>query len=440
MSVTELEAAWSNIFVNQLMPLQSRNGGRPMAFLEFGYTDDVEAPVICIRVGDQPGTLFDPVGRQQQVNIFQAFFNVDDCRGNPVSGAFFWGNRVFTTDPDACKRIEFYLYCKPSADTIKAIYAQWLTASGEAPQALPLDDQIVAVNGTVQFTADVIGTPAPTFQWQVSKDAGATWTAIANAAPYSGATTAILTVTSAPKSLDGFRYRLVMTNSGGTVNSPVARLSVIGTAPLPTMSIDRTSLNFAAVTTGAAFTSQTPAQTVRLTQTGAGTVTWTAASTAPWLVVSPALGQRLGDADDLDAVRRRPHRVADRQHHADVHRRGQHAVADQRDADDRAEHRGAVAAVRQSSTRRQATRPCWPGSIALTGWTLDNIGVKRVELWRDLQPGETTPPFASTPARSAQRQGLHRQRDLRRRRAARRRRRCIRRRRSTTAPAGATCC
>jgi hypothetical protein len=37
------------------------------------------------------------------------------------------------------------------------------------------------------------------------------------------------------------------------------------------------------------------------------------------------------------------------------------------------------------------------GSIALTGWTLDNIGVKQVELWRDLQPGETTPPGNTTP-------------------------------------------
>ena len=38
------------------------------------------------------------------------------------------------------------------------------------------------------------------------------------------------------------------------------------------------------------------------------------------------------------------------------------------------------------------------GSVAVTGWALDNIGVKRVEIWRDLQPGETTAPFASTPS------------------------------------------
>jgi hypothetical protein len=37
------------------------------------------------------------------------------------------------------------------------------------------------------------------------------------------------------------------------------------------------------------------------------------------------------------------------------------------------------------------------GSIAVTGWALDDIGVQRVEIWRDLQPGETTVPFSSTP-------------------------------------------
>jgi probable HAF family extracellular repeat protein len=37
------------------------------------------------------------------------------------------------------------------------------------------------------------------------------------------------------------------------------------------------------------------------------------------------------------------------------------------------------------------------GSVAVTGWALDDVGVERVELWRDLAPGETTPPFASTP-------------------------------------------
>ena len=60
--------------------------------------------------------------------------------------------------------------------------------------------------------------------------------------------------------------------------------------PPPTMALDKTTLGFGAVTTGAAFVSQTAAQIVRLTQTGTGTVTWTAMSNQPWLLVSPASG------------------------------------------------------------------------------------------------------------------------------------------------------
>jgi hypothetical protein len=33
------------------------------------------------------------------------------------------------------------------------------------------------------------------------------------------------------------------------------------------------------------------------------------------------------------------------------------------------------------------------GSVAVTGWALDDIEVARVEIWRDLAAGETTPPF-----------------------------------------------
>ena len=63
-----------------------------------------------------------------------------------------------------------------------------------------------------------------------------------------------------------------------------------GSGTLPTMTLDKTSLRFAAVTNGAAFLAQTAAQVVRLRQFGSGTVTWTATSNQPWLQVSPASG------------------------------------------------------------------------------------------------------------------------------------------------------
>jgi Viral BACON domain len=73
----------------------------------------------------------------------------------------------------------------------------------------------------------------------------------------------------------------------------LAGLNVVypaGPASGPTMAFDRTSLSFGAVTSGGAFVWKTSAQTVRLTQSGAGTVSWTATSTQPWLQVTPATG------------------------------------------------------------------------------------------------------------------------------------------------------
>ena len=57
-----------------------------------------------------------------------------------------------------------------------------------------------------------------------------------------------------------------------------------------TMSLDKSYLRFGGLTSGATIVSRTSAQVVRLTQSGRGTVTWTATSSQPWLQVSPASG------------------------------------------------------------------------------------------------------------------------------------------------------
>ena len=48
----------------------------------------------------------------------------------------------------------------------------------------------------------------------------------------------------------------------------------------PTVTLDRSTMFFGAVSTGAAFTSVTTPQTVRVTQSGAGAITWTASEWA----------------------------------------------------------------------------------------------------------------------------------------------------------------
>jgi sugar lactone lactonase YvrE len=76
----------------------------------------------------------------------------------------------------------------------------------------------------------------------------------------------------------------------GDTNNQRIRKVTFGGGLVPTLSLDRTALQFAATSNGAAFVQQTATQTARLTQGGAGTITWTATSNQPWLTVTPASG------------------------------------------------------------------------------------------------------------------------------------------------------
>jgi hypothetical protein len=256
--------------------------------------------------------------------------------------------------------------------------ASWFAASAGMSANEPITSLVVS-----PADASVVYAGSRATGVYTSTDAGASWTL--NSA--------------------GLRQRAVqalsLANNGSvlyaaTQGEGVYRLGALPASP-PTMALDRTSLVFGAVATGAALSAQTPPQTVRLTQTGAGTVTWTASSTTPWLVVSPtsgsgstALSIRVQAASGLTGSQT-----------------GRINLALTGAAN-------TVGPVNVTFTIVLNTAPVSPpfgvidtpvgdatvlaGSIAVTGWTLDNIGVQRVELWRDLQPGETTPPFASTPS------------------------------------------
>ncbi len=165
----------------------------------------------------------------------------------------------------------------------------------------------------------------------------------------------------------------------------------------PTMTLDRTSLVFAAVSDGVRFTSRTPSQTVRLTPAVGGTSTWTAASTAPWLVVAPASGS--GPAILTISTQFASGLTASQTGQVTLTFSGTGNTAGR-----------IFVTLTTRSSSDPVSRPfgnfdtpagdatVLSGSVAVTGWTLDNIGVQRVELWRDLQAGETTTPFASTPS------------------------------------------
>jgi hypothetical protein len=74
-----------------------------------------------------------------------------------------------------------------------------------------------------------------------------------------------------------------------TGTATVAGQTVLVTqlADLPCWTVDRTELSFGTVRSGNSFVPATNPQWVRIVQTGAAAVSWTASSSAPWLTVSP---------------------------------------------------------------------------------------------------------------------------------------------------------
>jgi len=80
--------------------------------------------------------------------------------------------------------------------------------------------------------------PPTTYQWQLSTDAGVTWTSINNNSTYSGATTTTLSVANINAAMSGSRYRAQLSNVAGNSISGSATLTVtdpvIGTGPTGT--------------------------------------------------------------------------------------------------------------------------------------------------------------------------------------------------------------
>jgi hypothetical protein len=185
-------------------------------------------------------------------------------------------------------------------------------------------------------------------------------------------------------------------NLEGATGSPVT-FSAFGTPASATMTADHSTLAFGATSTGAALQSTTPAATVRLQQQGTGAIGWTATSGRPWLTVTPASG--MGSAPLTIGVK------FDSTLPASGTTTGAITITLTGSANSIAPINvtfnvnatsGAPSPAFGSFDSPAGDATVLAGSIALTGWALDNLAVKRVELWRDLQTGETTPPFVST--------------------------------------------
>jgi hypothetical protein len=133
-------------------------------------------------------------------------------------------------------------------------------------------DKTVTVPATAKFTVVATGNPAPTYQWQLSKDNGGTWAniSLATAASYTTPATAL--------TQSGWKYRVMVTNSVASIPSDVATLTVHA-SPTSTFTIsgnagvDGATLSYTDGTAKTATASGTGAYSLTVHGDWTGTVT-----------------------------------------------------------------------------------------------------------------------------------------------------------------------
>ena len=219
----------------------------------------------------------------------------------------------------------------------------------------------------------------------VSAGTGCAWTAVSNA-PW------ISVSSGGSGSGNGLVLFAVTLNS--SVSTRVGTLTVAGHTVTITqlgavsVSIDRSSLNFAAVSSGMAFVSSTAAQSIRLVQSGTGNVTWTAASNVPWLVVSPNAGS--GTSVLTASVQFSPGLPATTTGSITISVTGAaNAVPPVVVRLNVAANGASTAPVGSFDTPLDGTTGV-TGSIGVTGWAMDDVQVARIRIERDPVVGEAS--------------------------------------------------
>ena len=134
-------------------------------------------------------------------------------------------------------------------------------------------DATVTAGASASFTAAPNGFGLPSdwsIQWQVSTDAGATWTDDTTDA---GATSETLTVANASPTQNGQRYRAAITDPAGVVVTPAATLTVLS-APTVTTQPVAVTVTSPAPAQFAAAASGNPVPTVQWQVSSDGGATW----------------------------------------------------------------------------------------------------------------------------------------------------------------------
>lgn len=124
LSTAQFETAWDQVFRSYLQPLKAKYPNKPLILTEWGYTNDINGPVVQgSRLGERepPGS---SVGGIQQRNVIEAFYKVNERHGNLAQGAFLYG--VNFQNPADCEQVTFGVYCKPGEQALTSAYERLL--------------------------------------------------------------------------------------------------------------------------------------------------------------------------------------------------------------------------------------------------------------------------------------------------------------------------
>lgn len=149
----------------------------------------------------------------------------------------------------------------------QTLYAKITPSSGACSYVVPFTYTAVAAPSiTTQPTSGsacsgssktftVAGSNSPTgYQWQVSTNGGSSFSNISNTSPYSNVTTATLSISNVT-GFNGYQYRCIVSNGGGSATSNAATLTVntlpsITTQPTAQTTCAGTSVSFTVAATG----------------------------------------------------------------------------------------------------------------------------------------------------------------------------------------------
>ena len=246
---------------------------------------------------------------------------------------------------------------------------------------------LAASQSVARFTVRATGTPSPAYRWQVSSDGGGAWVDLPESVPYSGTFTDTLTVTAPSASLSGFQYRCVLSNGPGATTSAAATLLV------GTVSVSPSRIDFAAVKRPGDSSNeiQSSAQTVTINWNGAA-APWSVSTDRSWLYVSPASGSGAGSFT-VDVILGGPAPGTPSNGNVTVSSPNANLTFTIPVTFTTHSTDGAPVGVLDTPADNATGLS---GSIAVTGWAIDDITVDRVEIWRDPVPGEGLPPNGGT--------------------------------------------